>query len=297
MSEGPTGRVFNVQRFSLHDGPGIRTTVFLKGCPARCAWCHNPESQSLEAEVVRVETRCASCGACETVCPHDAPPPGSGLCSACGACVEACPTGARQMLGTDATVDDVVGDVLRDRVFFEESGGGVTFSGGEPLSQLPFLTGLLAACRSHGVHTAVDTCGFASRNGLLGLVPLVDLFLFDVKSADDTRHRAATGLPGAPILANLRALVAAHAAVWIRVPIVPGHTDDPADVEAIATLVAGLPRPCPVSLLPYHAAGAAKARRLGRPSSLEALAPPPPEQLDTLARIFRERGLPVSIGA
>jgi pyruvate formate lyase activating enzyme len=297
VSERLTGRVFNVQRFSLHDGPGIRTTVFLKGCPARCAWCHNPESQSFESEVVRVETRCASCGVCETVCPRDAPPPGSGLCSACGACVEACPAGARQLIGTETTVADVVAEVLRDRLFFEESGGGVTFSGGEPLSQLPLLGGLLAACRSHGVHTAVDTCGFAPRGALLGLVPLVDLFLFDVKLADDARHRAATGLPSAPILANLRALVAAHPEVWIRVPIVPGYTDRPADVEAIATLVAGLPRPCPVSLLPYHATGAAKARRLGRPSPLEALASPPAEHLETLAGLFRERGLPVTIGA
>jgi len=297
MSSAPTGRVFNLQRFSLHDGPGIRTTVFLKGCPARCLWCHNPESQSFEAEVIRIETRCASCGICETVCPYGAPPPGSGLCSACGACVEACPAGARQFVGDERTVEEVMDEVLRDRLFFQESGGGVTFSGGEPLAQLPFLRGLLEAARTHGVHTAVDTCGFAPRDALLRLVPLVSLFLFDVKLPDDDRHQEATGLPSGPILDNLRHLVDAHPDVRIRVPIVPGHTDRPRDIAAIVALVAGLTRPCPVSLLPYHATGATKARRLGRPSSLETLAPPEPARLEALAGLFRERGLAVSVGA
>ena len=296
MTAGPTGRVFNVQRFSLHDGPGIRTTVFLKGCPARCAWCHNPESQSFAPEVLTVETRCASCGTCREVCPHGAPPPGSELCDACGACVDACPAGARQLVGREATVEEVIDDVLKDRVFFEESGGGVTFSGGEPLSQLPFLTRLLQEAQGHGLHRAVDTCGYAPREALLGLAPLVDLFLFDVKLPDDDRHRRATGLPSGPILSNLRALVEVHPAVWIRVPVVPGHTDAPEDVEAVAALVAGLGRPCPVSLLPFHATGAAKARRLGRPSSLESLTPPPPPPPGALAAPFRERGLDVSLG-
>ena len=296
MSAPVTGRVFNVQRYSLHDGPGIRTTVFLKGCPARCLWCHNPESQAFGPEVIRVETRCASCGTCEAVCPHGAPPPGSGLCTACGDCVEACPAGARELVGRETAVDEVMAEVLRDRIFFQESGGGVTFSGGEPLAQLEFLRALLEAARGHGLHTAVDTCGFAPREALLGLVPLVDLFLFDVKLIDDARHRELTGLPTGPILDNLRALVAAHPSVWIRVPIVPGHTDDEADVAAIAALVDELPRVRHVSLLPFHATGGAKARRLGRPAPLESLAPPPPEKMETLADFFRERGLAVSIG-
>jgi pyruvate formate lyase activating enzyme len=296
VSATVTGRVFNVQRYSLHDGPGIRTTVFLKGCPARCLWCHNPESQSFGPEVIRVETRCASCGTCETVCPHGAPPPGSGLCTACGECVDACPAGARELVGRESTVDEVMVDVLRDRIFFQDSGGGVTFSGGEPLAQPEFLRALLTASRGHGLHTAVDTCGFAPRENLLGLAPLVDLFLFDVKLIDDARHRDLTGLPTGPILDNLRALVDAHPSVWIRVPIVPGHTDDEADVAAIAALVGELPRVHHVSLLPFHATGGAKARRLGRPAPLESLAPPPPERMETLAGLFRERGLAVSIG-
>jgi pyruvate formate lyase activating enzyme len=291
------GRIFDVQRFSLHDGPGIRTTVFLKGCPARCLWCHNPESQSFAPEVLVVETRCVSCGTCRSVCPHGAPLPGSGLCTACGACVEACPAGARRLAGRETTVGAVIEEVLRDRVFYEESGGGVTFSGGEPLAQPEFLRALLGACRDAGIRTAIDTCGFAPRERLLALAPLVDLFLFDVKLVDDARHRALTGLPVAPILDNLRALAAVHGNVWIRVPVVPGHTDAEDDLAATASLVAGLPGVRQVSLLPYHRTGAAKARRLGRDYPLDTLAPPSPERLAQLAALFHRHGLAVRIGA
>ncbi len=291
------GRVFDVQRFSVHDGPGIRTTVFLKGCPARCLWCHNPESQSFAPEVLVVETRCASCGTCETVCPHGAPPPGSGLCTACGACVDACPAGARRLAGRETTVEEVMEEILRDRVFYEESGGGVTFSGGEPLAQPVFLRTLVEACRDAGIRTAVDTCGFAPRDLVLALAPLVDLFLFDVKLVDDARHRDLTGLPVAPILENLRALAEVHGNVWIRIPVVPGHTDAENDIAATASLVAGLPGVRQVSLLPYHRTGAAKARRLGRDYPLETVAPPSPERLDALAALFRAHGLAVRIGA
>jgi pyruvate formate lyase activating enzyme len=194
-------------------------------------------------------------------------------------------------------VDAVIEEVLRDRVFYEESGGGVTFSGGEPLAQPEFLKRLLEACRAAGLHTAVDTCGFASRERLLALAPLVDLFLFDVKLVDDARHLSLTGVPAAPILDNLRALAAVHANLWIRVPIVPGLTDGETDLAATAALVAGLPGVRRVSLLPYHRTGAPKARRLGREYALDALAPPPPERLEALAALFRDRGLDVQIGA
>jgi pyruvate formate lyase activating enzyme len=290
------GRVFNVQRFSLHDGPGIRTTVFLKGCPARCLWCHNPESQEAAPEVIVVESRCAHCGTCAEICPHGAPPPGSPLCDACGACVEACPAGAREIAGRETTVAAVMDEVRRDRTFYEDSGGGVTFSGGEPLAQAAFLRALLEACRAERIHAAVDTCGFAPRETLLSLAPLVDLFLFDVKLVDDARHRELTGLPVSPILENLKALAAVHPNVWVRIPVVPGHTDAEADLRATAALVAGLSGVRKVSLLPFHRTGAAKARRLGRPFPLESLAPPPAERLESLAAVFRARGLNVAIG-
>jgi pyruvate formate lyase activating enzyme len=296
VSATVTGRVFDVQRYSLQDGPGIRTTVFLKGCPARCAWCHNPESQAFGPEVFVLETRCVHCGTCATVCPRGAPPPGSGLCAACGGCVEACPAGARRLAGREVTVEDVMADVLRDRLFFEDSRGGVTFSGGEPLAQCDFLAALLEAARDRGLHTAVDTCGFAPAGRFLALAPLVDLFLFDVKLVDDARHRELTGLPSRPILDNLRALAEAHAEIWIRVPVVPGCTDAETDLAATADLVSSLPGVRRVSLLPYHAAGAAKARRLGRPSPFEPVAPPSRARMETLAGIFRARGLAVTIG-
>jgi pyruvate formate lyase activating enzyme len=291
-----TGRVLDVQRYSLHDGPGIRTTVFLKGCPLACAWCHNPESQSAGPEVLLTAARCLSCGTCATVCPHGAPPPGPPPCTACGACVEACPAGARQLAGREATVDDVMREVLRDRLFYDGSGGGATFSGGEPLAQPEFLAALLDACRAEGVHTAVDTCGFAPRERLLALVPRADLFLFDVKLVDDARHRALTGVPAAPILANLRALAAAGAAVWIRVPVVPGLTDDEADLAAAADLVARLPGSHRVSLLPYHRTGEGKARRLGRERPDLAVEPPSRERMERAAALFRARGILTNIG-
>jgi pyruvate formate lyase activating enzyme len=290
------GRVFDIQRYSLHDGPGIRTTVFLKGCPARCLWCHNPESQSFDPEVLVFERRCAHCGTCVTVCPEGAPSPGSGLCAACGACVEACPAGARELAGREMTVDEVLAEVRKDRVFYEESGGGVTLSGGEPLSQIAFVVALLEALRREGLGTAVDTCGFAPRESLLRLVPLVDVFLFDVKLVDDERHRALTGLPSGPILENLKALATAHGDVRVRIPVVPGYTDGVADLGVTAAFLAELPGVRRIDLLPFHRTGAAKARRLGRPYALESLLPPAARQIESLAGIFRAQGLTVSIG-
>jgi len=214
----------------------------------------------------------------------------------CRACVEACPTAAREVAGRGVTAAEVVAEALRDRPVYEESGGGVTFSGGEPLAQAEFLGALLRACRAASLHTAVDTCGFGPRERLLALVPLVDLFLFDVKLVDDARHRALTGVPASPILGNLRALAAVHGNVWIRVPVVPGHTDGVADVAATAALVAGLPGVLKVCLLPYHRTGAPKAARLGRAHALPEVPPPPPGHLETLAGLFRDRGLAVQIG-
>jgi pyruvate formate lyase activating enzyme len=291
-----TGRIFNVQRYSLHDGPGIRTTVFLKGCPARCLWCHNPESQSFVPQVVVFETRCIACGTCLTVCPEGEARPTSPSCKACGACVEACPAGARWRVGREVHVGEVMDEVRRDRVFHEESGGGVTFSGGEPLAQPAFLKGLLEACRAEAVSAAVDTCGFGSREALLRLAPLVDLFLFDLKLLDDARHLELTGLPASPIVGNLKALASEHPRIWVRLPVVPGHTDREADVAAIASLVAGLPSVRQVNLLPFHSNGASKARRLGAGFPLAGLEPPTPERLEALGALFRREGVAVTVG-
>jgi pyruvate formate lyase activating enzyme len=297
------GIVFNIQRFSVHDGPGIRTTVFLKGCPLRCGWCHNPESQSPEPEIAVLEGRCIRCGSCREACPargadggNGGPAAADGRCTRCGACVDACPAGARRMVGRRATVDEVMAEVARDLPFFEESGGGATFSGGEPLQQPGFLGALLEACRARGIRTAVDTAGCAPRERLLGLAPLVDLFLYDVKHADDARHREGTGVPAGPIVENLRALAGAGAAVWLRVPVVPGWNDGAAELDAIARLAASVHGVRRVHLLPCHGLGRHKgAGRAAAPRPADR-APSAPADLEAAAGRFRALGLDARIG-
>jgi pyruvate formate lyase activating enzyme len=287
------GRVFNIQRFSVHDGPGVRTTVFLKGCPARCAWCHNPESQSPDPEIVCAADRCIACGTCLDVCPN-------GLdetrCTRCGLCAENCPTGARQLAGRAMTVAEVMGEVLADRVFFQESGGGLTISGGEPLSQPVFLHGLLVEAKRAGLSTTVDTCGAGARDALLAAAPLTDVFLYDLKVADAGRHLRFTGLPLEPIVRNLEALGAVHRDIWLRVPIVPGFTDDEDALERTARIAEAVPGVRRVHLLPYHRIGASKFARLGRPYALEHVEPPSPERMAALARIFESHHLDTRIG-
>ena len=283
------GRIFNLQRFSLQDGPGLRTTVFLKGCPLACAWCHNPESQAVERVALIQETRCLVCGACARACP-------GGVCGHCLACVAACPSGARQMLGRDLEVAELVREALRDRIFFDQSGGGVTLSGGEPLVQAGFVAEALRALRAQGVHTALDTCGLAPREILLDTAALADLVLYDLKHLDDASHCAWTGAGNQAILANLQALARVHPALRVRVPVIPGVNDDAGNLEATARFVAGLGAPVPVDLLPYHGTGAAKFARLGRSYPLDQLEPPAPERMAAAAGPFRTLGITVTVG-
>ena len=300
------GLVFDIQRFSIHDGPGIRTTVFLKGCPLACAWCHNPEGISPRPEVVWVAGRCMRCGTCATVCPEAAVAPAGGQaaaapddparCRRCGACVEHCPTGARRMAGREMAAAKVVAEAARDRVFYEESGGGVTLSGGEPLLQPDFALALLEGCREAGLHVALDTCGHAPRERVLAAGALADLVLFDVKTTDPEKHRAATGADNALILGNLRALAGAGATLWLRVPVVAGFNDGGDDARATAALAASLGGVRRVSLLPYHELGRHKGGVAERARLSSEPAPPPPARLETLAAIYRERGLEVRIG-
>jgi pyruvate formate lyase activating enzyme len=293
-----SGRVFHVQRFSIQDGPGIRTTVFLKGCALACAWCHNPEGRSPDKEIVRIEERCIVCGACRDACPTGAAAdtPTGARCVRCGECVTACPTGARQALGRDVTVAGLVEEVARDRVFFEESGGGVTFSGGEPLAQPRFLIQALEALRAEGIATAVDTCGWATRDDLLRAAAATDLVLFDLKLIDDARHLELTGVPSSPILENFRALGSAHGNVWVRVPVVPGVNDDAGNLEAAARIAASAPGVRRVHLLPYHGTGARKYGRAGIPYALPDVEPPGPDLMERAAGPFRRLGLDTRIG-
>ncbi len=299
------GLVFNLQRFSTHDGPGIRTTAFLKGCPLSCRWCHNPEGMRSAPELLALPNRCIGCGACVEACPVGVATPATdgrghdrsaGDCLACGACVEACPTGARTIAGRELTSERLLEEVLRDRVFYEESGGGVTFSGGEPLRQPEFLLESLAGCRSAGLHTAVDTCGLVPPELLLAAARLADLFLFDLKAVDPGRHRFGTGAGESRILENLTALASVHDEIWLRVPLVPGFNDDPAELDAMAAIAAGLPSIRRVSLLPYHRLGVDKRARLGMPSLSPEPLPPDRGAVRAAAARFERRGLATTVG-
>ena len=287
----PSGLVFNVQRFSTHDGPGLRTTVFMKGCALRCAWCHNPESQAVSPAFVRLSHRCMRCGRC----PDDelANPVVAGR-DACD--VEACPTGALQMIGERVESNALVTSLLRDRIFFDESGGGVTISGGERLVQAPFVTDVLRRLRAEGVHTALDTCGFGPWSHLRDAAEYADLVLFDLKLMDPARHEAATGVSNEGILDNLRALAAVHRAIWIRVPVIPGVNDDDENIEATADFLRSLPGIRQVDLLPFHPTGEPKFARLGLHYPLHDTATPDKSRLDALAASFRAHGVMTTIG-
>ena len=264
-----SGRVFDVQRFSLHDGPGIRTVVFLKGCPLRCSWCANPESQRADPEIAWFAGQCALCGRCVEACQLDAVRVDDGrvltdrrLCSACGGCAAACARGARRLMGREVTVDEVMAEVRRDAVFFRRSGGGITFSGGEPLSQPQFLLECLRRSRRWGYHTAVETCGQARWEDLREAAQVTDLFLYDLKQLDSARHRALTGQGNELILRNLERLLGLGVAVTVRVPVVPGANDDRQSLSALAGFVARHRGIRSVELLPYHPLGLHKYEAL-----------------------------------
>jgi pyruvate formate lyase activating enzyme len=295
-----SGLVFNLQKYSLQDGPGIRTTVFLKGCPLNCAWCHNPESWSLKPGLSVLETRCLHCGECRAACTGSGipePPPGeppgvASFCTLCNACVEACPSGARQQVGQPMTSAQVLDEVARDLIFYDESGGGVTFSGGEPLLQSDFLLDLLRGCRARHIHSAVDTSGFASSQLILRVAELTDLFLYDVKVMDPARHKAATGVSNVIILDNLRRLSRSGARLWIRVPVIPGINDDAENFHALGRFLDNLPGVERVDLLPYHRTGVSKFKRMGEVCHFSAR-PPTPAEVKPLADILIALKLPV----
>jgi len=273
-----TGLIFNIQKFSLHDGDGIRTVVFLKGCPLACRWCANPEGRGYTADLLFSRDRCIApdgCRRCLAACPRTALFPAAdgrvdldrGGCDACGACVSACPAGALETAGRRVTVAEVLRVVEEDSVFYVRSGGGLTLSGGEPLAQAPFALALLATAHGRGLDTAVETCGLCRWEDLAALAPHVDRLFFDIKGLDDDAHRAWTGVSNRRILDNFRRLRREfpELPVVVRTPVVPGFNDSAAALAAVTTFVAAAGGAAACERLPYHRLGEPKYTRLGLP--------------------------------
>ena len=300
------GTVFNIQRFSIHDGPGIRTTVFLKGCSLRCFWCHNPEGVRLKHEIQFFPDRCIGCDACISACEHGANTVVDGvrrydrdLCVVCGKCVDTCYAGARVLTGNDMTVEKVVEEALRDRAFYETSKGGVTLSGGEPALQHEFSREVLRQLQAAGIHTAIETCGNVPWEHLDELMPFTDLIMMDLKQMDSARHRAATGAPNERILANARRLAQTGKPILFRTPVIPTVNDAPEDIAAIADFVVELNglreggEPLGLELLAFHRLAADKYRSLGLDYKARDLNPPTKEHMAALAAAGRARGIAV----
>ncbi len=289
------GRIFDISRGCVHDGPGLRTVVFLKGCDFGCPWCHNPEGQSARPAIAFDAARCIGCDSCREACPrHKARDPDWRRgCTGCGACAEVCPAGARQLVGREVEVEALVEELLVDREFFAGTGGGVTFSGGEPLRQSELVFACAAALRQRGCHVAVETSGLWPPALLDRLVAEVDLVIADVKHIDPDKLRRATGRDLAVVVANLDRLLASPVALELRMTVVPGFNDTAPDLDQIAAWLTAR-RPVPLSLQGFHRMAAAKAERHGLTYRMAAVASLPAESLAAAAAHLRGRGVAIA---
>ena len=251
--------IFDIERNSLVDGPGIRTTVFFKGCNLHCAWCHNPESQSKNIQMMFYASKCISCGNCKKKCPNSLE-----KCDLCGNCTIFCAHGAREICGKEYTVDEVMSEILKDKLFYAASDGGVTFSGGECMLQIDFLLELLKACKSAGIHTAVDTAGHIPYEYFEKIFPYTDLFLYDFKCFDTETHKKYTGVGNELILQNLARLLKEKRPLWIRIPIIPDVNDSEDEIKDILAFIAKNGKAEKIELLPYHAMGENKYAAIGK---------------------------------
>ncbi len=297
-----SGTIFDIKKYSINDGPGIRTTVFFNGCPLSCLWCHNPESQSLKPELLYRVGRCLLCGDCIKACPEGAISLDESAnsiitdrekCARCQTCVTTCYSGAREFSGREMTVQDVMAIIEREIPFFDESHGGVTFSGGEPLMQPTFLSALLKACRAQEIHTVVDTSGFANWNVFEQIRADVDLFLYDLKHMDSLHHRQVTGVPNNVILTNLRRLNASGAKCIVRVPLIPGINDDEKNLLESGEFLASLNNIERVELMGYHDIAQAKYEALGRKYMLTGTKPPTEADMHRALEVLKTFGLNV----
>jgi pyruvate formate lyase activating enzyme len=299
-----TQLIFDIKRYAINDGPGIRIVIFLKGCNLNCAWCHNPESISTETERMYAPAKCIQCGTCVEACPEKAltlTPEGivtdTERCNMTGRCAEVCPTRAIEISGHTMSVAEIMNEIEKERVFFDQSGGGVTFSGGEPLLQSKFLIELLDECGKRGIHRAVDTAGLANTEILLEVAKRTDLFLFDLKMMDSAKHREWVGVPNEKILENLKILSGTGVKIIIRIPLIGGVNDDAENMEATARFVAALSgEKKAVNLLPYHKIAQTKYQKLGRSEEFQLLEEPTREAQARAVSIFKQHGLEASIG-
>jgi pyruvate formate lyase activating enzyme len=303
--ENITGIIFNIQHYSIHDGPGIRTDVFLKGCFLRCTWCQNPESQSLKPELFYFDEKCAGCGKCIAVCAAQAirienkkSITDRRKCDGCGKCAQICPNEARSLMGKEISVQEVFRDIKGDGIFYKRSDGGMTLTGGEPLFQPLFSRNLLTICRQAEIHTAIETCGYADWEIFKDILQQVDLVLFDLKHMSSDKHREYTGVPNELILDNARRIYhELKIPIWARIPVIPGYNDSVQNINATAKFVANeLGTSVPVHILAYHRLGESKYERLFREGNHVSIAPPADEHMLELQRIMISYGLETHIG-
>lgn len=291
-----TGTIFNIQKFCINDGPGIRTTVFVKGCPLNCLWCHNPESKSTKPEIFYDVRKCIGCGRCAAACPfgcHEIAAEGHVFhrenCIQCGKCAESCYADALEKVGYEIAVEDAMEEIMKDEIFYKNSGGGMTISGGEPMAQFDFTYALMTEAKEKGLHTCMETCGFAPSSHYKKIAPLVDIFLFDYKLTDSQLHKKYTGVPNDTIRKNLLLLDSLGAASVLRCPIIPTVNDTPEHLLGIAETANSLKHILEVNIEPYHPLGSGKSTMLGKDYPLRDLTFPDNEVVDSWILSVQER--------
>lgn len=293
--------ITNIQKYSIHDGPGIRTTVFFKGCPLNCLWCHNPETHNSNSEIMFFKERCTLCGLCLEICPQKAidfvdgyPVINKNKCNLCGKCSDFCPSNARELVGKEISVKDLMREILKDEAFYDESNGGVTFSGGEPLIYADYLSNVLQVCKARGIHTTIDTSGYASWEQFEKIADNVDLFLFDIKHMNNEKHLKYTGVENIIILQNLKKLSERGSNIYIRMPIIAGINDDDENIDLSVDFISKL-NIIHVNLLPYHNIGMDKYKRLNMEYKLTGFEKPSDEVINKIAVKFENAGIKIKI--
>lgn len=296
-----TGKIFDIKKFAIHDGDGIRTTVFFKGCPLSCVWCHNPESISKKSEIEYIGGKCLDCATCVSVCKNGAHVIENGhhvynraACIACGECAEPCLGEALSLCGREMTVDEVFDVVTEDVAFYESSGGGVTLSGGECLLQADFCVGLLRKLKERGINCNVDTCGYVDKSAIDKVAPYTDVFLYDIKHIDSSLHKRYTGVPNERIIENLRYISSLGKDVEVRIPLIPNINDDDATLEKIASLLSEIETVKKVKILPYNNLAVSKYENIGKKNTMPDEVPQSCERLEEIAEILRKHNLNVT---